>query len=180
MGNFHTEDRIELGLKERCYWVMNNEPQARMKHVRVCICKKNPRHWDFNSFEQVEILILLNSLKMAGVQDQLEIKFRLTDGSDIGPKSFPAATSVVTLKESILAQWPKEKENGPRTVKDVKLISAGRILENNRTVGECRSPLCDVPGGVTTMHVVVQPPSLEKEKKLMSEPKQNKCLCVIL
>lgn len=44
---------------------------------------------------------------MAGVQDQLEIKFRLTDGSDIGPKSFPAATSVVTLKESILAQWPK-------------------------------------------------------------------------
>ncbi|BFG26586.1 hypothetical protein CerSpe_128600 [Prunus speciosa] len=117
---------------------------------------------------------------MAGVQDQLEIKFRLTDGSDIGPKSFPAATSVVTLKESILAQWPKEKENGPRTVKDVKLISAGRILENNRTVGECRSPLCDVPGGVTTMHVVVQPPSLEKEKKLMSEPKQNKCVCVIL
>ncbi|CAB4274850.1 unnamed protein product [Prunus armeniaca] len=112
---------------------------------------------------------------MAGVQDQLEIKFRLTDGSDIGPKSFPAATSVVTLKESILAQWPKEKENGPRTVKDVKLISAGRILENNRTVGECRSPLCDVPGGVTTMHVVVQPPSVEKEKKQMSEPKQNKC-----
>lgn len=55
-----------------------------------------------------------------------------------------------------------EKENGPRTVKDVKLISAGRILENNRTVGECRSPLCDVPGGVTTMHVVVQPPPAEK------------------
>lgn len=52
-----------------------------------------------------------------------------------------------------------EKENGPRTVKDVKLISAGKILENNRTVGECRSPICDVP---TTMHVVVQPPSLEK------------------
>ncbi|KAL6136562.1 hypothetical protein ACLB2K_061857 [Fragaria x ananassa] len=59
---------------------------------------------------------------MAGVQDQLEIKFRLSDGSDIGPKSFPSATSVSTLKESILAQWPKEKENGPRTVKDVKLI----------------------------------------------------------
>nr|XP_011467907.1 PREDICTED: membrane-anchored ubiquitin-fold protein 2 isoform X1 [Fragaria vesca subsp. vesca]XP_011467908.1 PREDICTED: membrane-anchored ubiquitin-fold protein 2 isoform X1 [Fragaria vesca subsp. vesca] len=115
---------------------------------------------------------------MAGVQDQLEIKFRLSDGSDIGPKSFPAATSVSTLKESILAQWPKEKENGPRTVKDVKLISAGKILENNKTVGECRSPICDVP---TTMHVVVQPPSLEKaEKKMTSEPKQNKCICVIL
>ena len=44
---------------------------------------------------------------MAGNQDQLEIKFRLIDGSDIGPKSFPAATSIATLKESILAQWPK-------------------------------------------------------------------------
>ncbi|KAL9427272.1 hypothetical protein AB3S75_029461 [Citrus x aurantiifolia] len=118
---------------------------------------------------------------MASVQDQLEIKFRLTDGSDIGPKSFPAATSIATLKESVLSQWPKEKENGPRTVKDVKLISAGKILENNRTLGECRSPLCDIPGGVTTMHVVVQPPSTEKaEKKAASQPKQNKCVCVIL
>ncbi|KAL6135556.1 hypothetical protein ACLB2K_067783 [Fragaria x ananassa] len=67
---------------------------------------------------------------MAGVQDQLEIKFRLSDGSDIGPKSFPAATSVSTLKESILAQWPKEKENGPRTVKDVKLITSNLEYPN--------------------------------------------------
>lgn len=44
---------------------------------------------------------------MAGNQDQLEIKFRLSDGSDIGPKSFAAATSIATLKENILAQWPK-------------------------------------------------------------------------
>ncbi|CAL5372236.1 unnamed protein product [Camellia sinensis] len=144
---------------------------------------------------------------MSGVQDQLEIKFRLIDGSDIGPKSFPAATSVANLKESILALWPKgrmdfnfrwgsmnsvavelfearlevlnenemfhqgtifndvKKENGPRTVKDVKLISAGKILDNNMTVGDCRSPLCDIPGGVTIMHVVVQPPPLEKGKR---------------
>ncbi|KAG2715570.1 hypothetical protein I3843_03G086800 [Carya illinoinensis] len=117
---------------------------------------------------------------MAAVQNQLEIKFRLTDGSDIGPKSFPVASSVANLKESILAQWPKEKENGPRTVKDVKLISAGKILENNRTLGECQSPLCEIPGGVTTMHVIVQPPSSDKEKKGGSQPKENKCLCVIL
>ncbi|KAJ9540599.1 hypothetical protein OSB04_027105 [Centaurea solstitialis] len=118
--------------------------------------------------------------KMAGVQDSLEIKFRLIDGSDIGPKSFPAATSVATLKESILSQWPKEKENAPRTVKDVKIISGGKILENNRTVGECRNALCDVPGGITTMHVVVSQPPQEKEKKVTSNLKQNKCACVIL
>ncbi|XP_073157326.1 membrane-anchored ubiquitin-fold protein 2 isoform X2 [Henckelia pumila] len=115
---------------------------------------------------------------MSGAKDQLEIKFRLNDGSDIGPKNFAMATSVSTLKENVIAQWPKEKQNGPRTVKDVKLICAGRILENNKTVGECMSPLCDIPGGATTMHVVVQPQP-EKEKKLRSEPK-HKCLCVIL
>ncbi|PNY10509.1 membrane-anchored ubiquitin-fold protein [Trifolium pratense] len=102
---------------------------------------------------------------MTGNQEQFEIKFRLTDGSDIGPKSFPAATSIATLKESILAQWPKDKVIGPtRTIKDLKLISAGKILENNRTVGECQSqsPLCDAPGTVTTMHVVLQPPTTDK------------------
>ncbi|KAI4346646.1 hypothetical protein L6164_007526 [Bauhinia variegata] len=117
---------------------------------------------------------------MAGKQDQLEIKFRLIDGTDIGPKNFPAATSIATLKESILAQWPKDKENGPRTIRDVKLISAGKILDNNRTVGECQSPLYDIPGGVTTMHVVVQPPTMEKEKKAAKDSNQNKCVCVIL
>ncbi|XP_068486053.1 membrane-anchored ubiquitin-fold protein 2-like isoform X1 [Phaseolus vulgaris] len=123
---------------------------------------------------------------MAGNQDQFEIKFRLTDGSDIGPKSFPAATSIATLKESVLAQWPKDKENGPRTIKDVKLISAGKILENNRTVGECQSPLCDTPDTVTTMHVVVQHPATEKvflpdtEKKAANKATQNKCMCIIL
>lgn len=38
---------------------------------------------------------------------ELEIKFRLNDGSDIGPKSFPDATTVATLKETIVAQWPR-------------------------------------------------------------------------
>ncbi|KAJ6766261.1 MEMBRANE-ANCHORED UBIQUITIN-FOLD PROTEIN 2 [Salix purpurea] len=65
-------------------------------------------------------------------------------------------------------------------MKDVKLISAGKILENNRTVGECRSPLCDIPGGVTTIHVVVQASSVEKEKKAANQPKQSKCVCVVL
>ncbi|KAK4752506.1 hypothetical protein SAY87_021304 [Trapa incisa] len=113
------------------------------------------------------------------VQDQLEIKFRLTDGSDIGPKVFPMATSVATLKESILAEWPKGNDNGPRTVKDVKIISAGRILGNHQTVADCKSPLYDVPGGATTMHVIIQPPS-EKEKKLKNQPQQNKCMCIIM
>lgn len=67
----------------------------------------------------------------------------------------------------------EDKENGPRTVKDVKLISAGKILENNRTVGECQSPLCDTPDAVTTMLVVVQPPTMEKGVIFISETCQK-------
>ncbi|KAG9439795.1 hypothetical protein H6P81_019960 [Aristolochia fimbriata] len=118
---------------------------------------------------------------MTGGQEQLEVKFRLHDGSDIGPKKFSAATSVATVKESILAHWPKEKENCPKTVNDVKLINAGKILENNRTLGDCQSPLCGVAGGVTTMHVVVRPPSSEKgSEKVKNPPNPSKCVCVIL
>ncbi|KAL1205903.1 Membrane-anchored ubiquitin-fold protein 2 [Cardamine amara subsp. amara] len=118
---------------------------------------------------------------MAELKDHLEIKFRLSDGSDIGPKSFPDATTVATLKETVVAQWPREKENGPKTVKDVKLISAGRILENNKTVGDCRNPVCNLSGAVTTMHVLIQPQVTEKEKKKKKKPKadlkNNVCLC---
>ncbi|CAL9230384.1 unnamed protein product [Arabidopsis halleri] len=119
---------------------------------------------------------------MAEVKDQLEIKFRLNDGSDIGPKSFPDATTVATLKETVVAQWPRaDKENGPKTVKDVKLISAGRILENNKTVGDCRSPVGNFSGAVTTMHVIIHHQVTEKEKKKKKpkgDLKQNKCVCL--
>lgn len=54
-----------------------------------------------------------------------------------------------------------DKENGPRTVNDLKLINAGMVLENNRTLAESRLPL-DLPGGVITMHVVVRPPLSDK------------------
>ncbi|KAH0705367.1 hypothetical protein KY290_012106 [Solanum tuberosum] len=51
-----------------------------------------------------------------------------------------------------------DKDNGPRTTNDVKLINAGRILENSKTLGETRLPAIEVPGSVITMHVVVRPP----------------------
>ncbi|KAF8096840.1 hypothetical protein N665_0299s0004 [Sinapis alba] len=119
---------------------------------------------------------------MAEVHDQLEIKFRLYDGSDIGPKAFPNATTVAALKETVISQWPREKENGPRTVKEVKLISAGKVLDNNKTVKDYRSPVSTLVDAVTTMHVIIQQPLVsEKEKKLKDgDPKMNKCVCSIM
>lgn len=56
-----------------------------------------------------------------------------------------------------------ESENIPKTVNDVKLINAGKILDNNRTLAESRLPVGELPGMVITMHVVLRPPTLDKK-----------------
>lgn len=56
-----------------------------------------------------------------------------------------------------------DKENGPKTLNDVKLIHAGKILENNKTLAESRLQVGEFPGGVITMHVVVRPPVSDKK-----------------
>lgn len=56
-----------------------------------------------------------------------------------------------------------DKENTPKTVNDMKLINAGKILENNRTLAESRLPVCELPGMVITMHVVLRLPTLDKK-----------------
>ncbi|CDP01184.1 unnamed protein product [Coffea canephora] len=116
------------------------------------------------------------------VEDLVEIKFRLADGSDIGPSKFSPSTTVSSLKEKIIALWPKDKENGPKTTNDLKLINAGRILENNKTLAESRLPVAEVPGSVITMHVVVRPPLAEKNTDKLQDdnPKKGGCGCTIL
>ncbi|KAF6137952.1 hypothetical protein GIB67_041825, partial [Kingdonia uniflora] len=83
---------------------------------------------------------------------------------------FYMLSSRVVLSESeahkllIKSLWiVTDKKVVPKAANDVKLISGGKILENNRTVGQCKTPYGELPGGVITMHVVVQP-SLVKTK----------------
>eukprot|EP00246_Nothoceros_aenigmaticus_P001180 TRINITY_DN1158_c0_g1_i1.p2 TRINITY_DN1158_c0_g1~~TRINITY_DN1158_c0_g1_i1.p2 ORF type:complete len:120 (+),score=13.29 TRINITY_DN1158_c0_g1_i1:580-939(+) len=119
---------------------------------------------------------------MAG-EDLIELKFRLHDGTDIGPNKYDPSTTVGNLKQSILSQWPQEKENGPKTISDMKLINAGKVLENSKTLAESRVPVGELPGGVITMHVVVRLPTSDQkdaEKQPSDSPKNNKCHCVIL
>ncbi|KAG2610724.1 hypothetical protein PVAP13_4KG171700 [Panicum virgatum] len=99
---------------------------------------------------------------MAGGKEPIEVKFRLFDGTDIGPSKYDPSTTVAALKEFVLARWPQDKEIVPKTVNDVKLINAGRILENSKTLAESRVPVGEVPGSVITMHVVVRPPQSNK------------------
>ncbi|XP_008801007.2 membrane-anchored ubiquitin-fold protein 3 isoform X1 [Phoenix dactylifera] len=105
---------------------------------------------------------------MAG-EDLIELKFRLFDGTDLGPNKYDPSTTVASLKETILARWPQDKEIAPKTINDLKLINAGKILENNRTLAESRVSVGEIPGGVITMHVVVRPPQLDKNNVFYRE-----------
>ncbi|KAI7739651.1 hypothetical protein M8C21_010778, partial [Ambrosia artemisiifolia] len=106
----------------------------------------------------------------------------LADGSDIGPNRYSPNTTVGSLKEMLLSQLPKDEENGPKTINDMKLINAGKILENHKTLAESRSPVSEVPGGVITMLVVVRPPMPDKNNDALHDgsSKQSSCPCAIL
>lgn len=40
-------------------------------------------------------------------EDLVELKFRLYDGSDVGPFHYSPTATVSMLKERILSEWPK-------------------------------------------------------------------------
>ncbi|XP_061360901.1 membrane-anchored ubiquitin-fold protein 3-like [Gastrolobium bilobum] len=115
-------------------------------------------------------------------EELVEIKFRLFDGSDMGPFRYSSTATVDMLKQRVVSDWPKGKTVIPKAANEVKLINYGKILENNRTVGQCRVPFGEFAGEVIIMHVVVQP-SLAKakvEKKIDDSPKMTVCRCSVL
>ncbi|KAK9281890.1 hypothetical protein L1049_004797 [Liquidambar formosana] len=119
---------------------------------------------------------------MAEAEDHIELKFRIYDGTDIGHSTYASSTTVANLKQRLVAEWPQDKTVIPKSVNDMKLIHAGKVLENSKTLAESRILFGDLPGGVTTMHVIVQPPLAKKktDKNQEEMSKQNSCSCIIL
>uniref|UniRef100_A0A5B6YKF9 Membrane-anchored ubiquitin-fold protein n=1 Tax=Davidia involucrata TaxID=16924 RepID=A0A5B6YKF9_DAVIN len=119
---------------------------------------------------------------MAEGEEHIELKFRIYDGTDIGHSTYASSATVATIKQRLVSEWPQDKSVIPKSVSDMKLIHSGRVLENSKTLAESRLHFGDLPGGVTTMHVVVQPPVAKKktDKNQEEMPKQNSCSCSIL
>lgn len=64
----------------------------------------------------------------------------------------------------------------PKTVSEVKLIHGGKVLENSKTLADSRiMSFGNLPGGVITMHVVVQPTIAKEKKGWSSNPVQFVC-----
>ncbi|CAI9767884.1 unnamed protein product [Fraxinus pennsylvanica] len=118
---------------------------------------------------------------MAEEDDCVELKFRIFDGTDIGHGTYSSSTTTDILKQRLLAEWPQDKSVIPKSVNDMKLIHAGKVLDKGKTLAESRIHVGDFPQGVITMHVVVQPPLAKKKTdKNQEKQKQNSCSCTIL
>ncbi|XP_041022245.1 membrane-anchored ubiquitin-fold protein 3-like isoform X2 [Juglans microcarpa x Juglans regia] len=113
-------------------------------------------------------------------EEGIELKFRIYDGTDMGHSTYASSTTVATLKQKLVAEWPQDKTTTPKAINDVKLIHAGKILEDNRTLADSRITIGDLPAGVITMHVVVQPPATKKKTDEEHMRKMNSCSCTIL
>ncbi|KAG6418745.1 hypothetical protein SASPL_120950 [Salvia splendens] len=120
-----------------------------------------------------DVQLLWEGIMAEGVE-QLELKFRIFDGTDIGHGSYSSSITVATLKQRLLSEWPQDKSVVPKSVNDMKIIHAGKVLENGKTVAESRAHVGDHPGGVITMHVVVQPAVVKKKTGL----KSSNCLVI--
>ncbi|KAL9246048.1 hypothetical protein vseg_019631 [Gypsophila vaccaria] len=113
----------------------------------------------------------------AGDDDLIELKFRLNDGSDIGPFRYPPTSTVSLLKDSVFSHWPKDTKLAPKSVNDIKIVSGGKILENSKTVGQCRMPFDELEKAVITMHVVVQPSVTKSKTEKKIDDSEKKCIC---
>ena len=109
------------------------------------------------------------------------VRFRLYDGTDIGPMSVPLGTTVGAVKEAVLDSWPqaralqtcgarlrtpdvalprrslqdRERPEGPGAL---KIILSGRLLGNEVTLADARTPT----DALVTMHLVVAPPKVRR------------------
>ncbi|KAK8588256.1 hypothetical protein V6N13_087196 [Hibiscus sabdariffa] len=87
----------------------------------------------------------------------IELRFRLFDGTDIAHSTYKSSMTVSTIKQKLVAEWPQDNTVIPESENDLKLIHAGKVLENSKTLAKCTIKAGDLPVDVITMHVLVQP-----------------------
>ncbi|MQM16195.1 hypothetical protein Taro_049149 [Colocasia esculenta] len=63
-------------------------------------------------------------------EDLVELKFRLYDGTDIGPIQYAGASTVQMLKERIFSEWPRdsnERKEGRRATEKSTLFLLNNV-----------------------------------------------------
>lgn len=117
----------------------------------------------------------------------IQIRFRHASG-DIGPYNFSESALVETVKEKLLAEWPKEGplvQETPQQTSDIKLILSGKWCEGTKALKDYRREMGELkPDTLVTMLIVVRPspPAVSSQQqgpaKQDVEP-QKGCGCAI-
>mmetsp|Transcript_34113 Transcript_34113/g.65170 ORF Transcript_34113/g.65170 Transcript_34113/m.65170 type:complete len:125 (-) Transcript_34113:516-890(-) len=118
------------------------------------------------------------------------IRFRMQNGNDFGPKQFETSLTIQAIKDRLIAEWPKDTApspgdsaapDNPKSAADLKLILAGQILDNSKTLSDLK-----IAGGsdeVVTMHLIVRMPNGPKSQGEGGSRELDKvasrCACVI-
>ena len=117
------------------------------------------------------------------------IRFRLVDGVDVGPNLYEASTTVGALKESLLTNWGRSpgaaSSQTPSATTEMRLILAGKFLDNAATLEQLRGPMGSPPDSetVVTMHLLISspPPSAAAGAAGDAEKVTNPCAkCTIM
>lgn len=106
---------------------------------------------------------------------------------DVEPFDVQESLTVAQVKEVAFAQWPKEgplSKEHPTSAADLRLLCAGKFLENGRTLKEYRKEMGEPEAGmVVTMHVLVRPAQAGKAAPAKQPEAEKKaksgCACVI-
>lgn len=115
-----------------------------------------------------------------GDGDLVDVRFRHTQG-DVGPFKVPASTSVQSLKDRLLIEWPKEgplQAETPSSTADIRLILSGKFLDNTGSVDDLRPMMGEMePDTIITLHTIIRPFTPPKGKA-EKESKQG-CSCCL-
>ncbi|KAF5732697.1 membrane-anchored ubiquitin-fold protein 3-like [Tripterygium wilfordii] len=114
--------------------------------------------------------------------ENVEIRFRITDGVDIGPGGYASSLTVEALKQQLVALWPEGTPRTPNSGNDLNLVYNGKIMENGMTVADCIKTCVRLPDGVITMHVTVRTPAaeIERDRRELELLRLERCNCNII
>ncbi|KAF8061934.1 MUB3 [Scenedesmus sp. PABB004] len=124
---------------------------------------------------------------MAEEEEPLQIRFRHSSGTDLGPFPFDEAASIAAVKELVFARWPSDgplAKEAPSAASDLRILCSGQFLDNGKTLKDYRKLMGSSEAlAVVTMHVLVRPPqagkAADKADVEGAKPQKSGCACVI-
>lgn len=118
------------------------------------------------------------------------IRFRLQSGTDLKEQSVPPRSTVAETKQQLINSWvnaggPGGDASRPTGPDDLKIIHAGRVLENSKSLSDYTIPTSEV----VTMHLMIVPPAAKPEEPKVADAKAGaqagaaettRCSCTLL